>query len=177
VATILSILEGASTDAARAMMFDYLGQPWFIMGSTLAKMSICLFFVRLVGGVRQWVVLLVSQLVLIAVLNLAFAVTTNAQCAPVSKLWNPSEQGTCWDPSVEMIIGIVQGGTERSPYAVDPSLTLGSLLRLLVALLVAVPRHDRPGPRDAPPDAVALLLSFQLDPNVGAPTPVRTKRS
>ena len=97
-------------------MFDYLGQPWFIMGSTLSKISICLFFIRLVGNVRQWVILLASQLVLIAVLNLAFAITANAQCAPVAKLWDPTVSGTCWDPSVEMVIGIVQGCTYGSSF-------------------------------------------------------------
>jgi len=97
------------TDSARALEFDWLGQPWFMMGATLAKISICLFFIRLVGAVRQWRILLCAQIFLMAVVNLAFSLTTNLQCRPLEKLWKPEVLGNCWDPSVQLNIGYFQG--------------------------------------------------------------------
>lgn len=95
---------------SRALEFDWLGQPWFMMGATLAKISVCLFFIRLVGAVKQWRILLSVQIFLMAALNLAFSMTTNLQCRPLGKLWDPSIPGECWDPSVQLNIGYFQGG-------------------------------------------------------------------
>lgn len=95
---------------ARALQFDYLGQPWVNMGATLAKITICLFFIRLVGRVARWRILLSSQIVLMALINLAFSMTANLQCRPLEKLWNTDVIGVCWDPKVQMNIGYVQGG-------------------------------------------------------------------
>lgn len=96
--------------SASALEFDFLGQPWFMMGATLAKISICLFFIRLVGSVKQWRILLSIQIFLMAIVNLAFSMTTNLQCRPLEKLWNINAEGTCWDPNVQLNIGYFQGG-------------------------------------------------------------------
>lgn len=97
--------------SARALEFDFLGQPWFMMGATLAKISICLFFIRLVGGVKQWRILLGVMITLMAIVNFAFSLTTNLQCRPLEKLWNPTVDGQCWDPNLQLDIGYFQGGT------------------------------------------------------------------
>lgn len=110
VGTIFAVIEGSSmVDSAHALEFDWLGQPWFMMGTTFAKISICLFFLRLVGSAKQWRILLSSQILLMAVLNFAFSLTTNLQCRPLDKLWDPSVAGICWDPSVQQNIGYFQG--------------------------------------------------------------------
>src|SRR3569833_2442119 len=94
IGTIFSIIESVSmSDSAHGLEFDFLGQPWFMMGSTMAKISICLFFIRLVGAVKQWRILLSCQFFFMAVINLAFSLTTNLQCHPLVKLWNPSVPG------------------------------------------------------------------------------------
>ena len=98
--------------SARALEFDYLGQPWFMMGATLAKISICLFFIRLVGGVKQWRILLGVMITLMAIVNFAFSLTTNLQCRPLEKLWNPTVDGHCWDPNMQLNIGYFQGGIQ-----------------------------------------------------------------
>lgn len=122
VGTIFTIVEGSSMskststsvsiavdDGRRALEFDWLGQPWYMMGTTFAKISVCLFFIRLVGTVKQWRILLASQILLMAVLNFAFSLTTNLQCRPLAKLWDPTVEGECWDPSVQLNIGYLQG--------------------------------------------------------------------
>ncbi|KJR86750.1 uncharacterized protein SPSK_02414 [Sporothrix schenckii 1099-18] len=110
VGTIFAIIDGSSMgNSARALQFDWLGQPWFMMGTTFAKISICLFFLRLVGAAKQWRILLSSQILLMAVLNFTFSLTTNLQCRPLDKLWDPSVVGVCWNPSVQQNIGYFQG--------------------------------------------------------------------
>ncbi|KAK1772334.1 hypothetical protein QBC33DRAFT_5718 [Phialemonium atrogriseum] len=107
--TIFSVLESSMPDSARALEFDVLGQPLFMMGSTLSKISICLFFIRLLGSARHWRIFLGVMIFLMAVVNLAFSLTTNLQCRPLEKLWNPATTGVCWDPSVQLNFGYFQG--------------------------------------------------------------------
>lgn len=97
-------------DSSRALEFDILGQPLLMMGSTLSKISVCLFFMRLLGSARHWRILLGVMIFFMAVVNLTFSLTTNLQCRPLEKLWNPSTPGVCWDPSVQLNFGYFQGG-------------------------------------------------------------------
>ncbi len=112
-------------DSAHALEFDWLGQPWFMMGATFAKISICLFFVRIVGSVKQWRILLSSQILLMAILNFAFSLTSNLQCRPLEKLWSPEVLGVCWDPNVQLNIGYFQGGERTFRAQEIPSYGMG----------------------------------------------------
>ncbi|KAL8335513.1 hypothetical protein RB598_009615 [Gaeumannomyces tritici] len=110
IGTVLSILEGTSmTESVLALEYDVLGQPWFFLGATLAKVSICLFFIRITGGVKLWRVLLMTLVVMLVVFNFAFALTSNLQCRPLEKLWNMNANGECWDPSVQLGLDYFRG--------------------------------------------------------------------
>lgn len=65
---------------------------------------------RLLGSARHWRILLGVMIFFMAVVNLTFSLTTNLQCRPLEKLWNPSTPGVCWDPSVQLNFGYFQGG-------------------------------------------------------------------
>lgn len=93
--------------SSSALQFDVLGQPWIMMAATLSKISICLYFTRLLG--RQWRILLGIMIFLMAIVNLTFSLTVNLQCRPLEKLWNPQSEGVCWDPSVQLNFGYFQG--------------------------------------------------------------------
>ncbi|KAB5582398.1 hypothetical protein GE09DRAFT_1246058 [Coniochaeta sp. 2T2.1] len=108
IGTIFSIVEGSMKTSSGALEFDVLGQPWLMMGATLAKISICLFFIRLLSA-RRWRVLLGAMIVLMAIVNFTFSLTVNLQCRPLEKLWNPQTDGACWDPSVQLNFGYFQG--------------------------------------------------------------------
>ncbi|KAK0634969.1 hypothetical protein B0T17DRAFT_502561 [Bombardia bombarda] len=109
IATIFGIIESTSMDPSRALEFDILGQPWYLMSDTLSKISISLFFVVLLGRARQWRILLGIIIFLMAAVNLTFSLTVNLQCRPLEKLWRPSVDGVCWDPSVQLNFGYFQG--------------------------------------------------------------------
>lgn len=93
------------------MEFDVLGKPWYLMSDTLSKISICLLFILLLPrGTPQWRILLSVLIFVMAAVNFSFALTVNLQCRPLEKLWIPSAEGVCWDPSVQRDFGYFQGG-------------------------------------------------------------------
>lgn len=110
IGTIFGIIESTASDPARALEFDVLGQPWYLMSVTLSKISICLFLMGLLGRARQWRILLGVLIVLMAAVNLAFSLTVNLQCRPLEKVWKPQVEGSCWDPRVQLNFGYFQGG-------------------------------------------------------------------
>lgn len=110
VGAIFTWVEGANQQSlTTAIEFDYLAQPWLNMGSTLSKVSICLFFLRLVSRVRVWRSVLGVQIVLLLLVNLAYSFTTLLQCRPLEKLWNTDVNGECWSVETQHGIGYFQG--------------------------------------------------------------------
>ncbi|KAK4166233.1 hypothetical protein QBC43DRAFT_21986 [Cladorrhinum sp. PSN259] len=109
IATIFGVIEATSSDPARALEFDILGQPWYLMSVTLSKISICLFFMKLLGRAQQWRILLGVLIFFMAAVNFTFSLTVNLQCRPLEKLWHPAVEGSCWNPSVQRDFGYFQG--------------------------------------------------------------------
>jgi len=110
VGTIFAIIESTSDNPVRALEFDLLAQPWYLMSATLSKISMCLFFMSMLGRARHWRILLGVFIFTMAAVNLAFALAVNLQCRPLEMLWRPDAEGECWSPSVQMNIGYAQGG-------------------------------------------------------------------
>jgi hypothetical protein len=110
IATIFGILEGSSSDATRALKFNVVGQPWYLISSTLSKASICLFFMVLLRRARHWRILLAGLIVVMGVINLAYAMIVYLQCRPLEKVWNPTAVGCCSSVSVHLMFSYVQGG-------------------------------------------------------------------
>ncbi|KAI0407780.1 hypothetical protein F4802DRAFT_487222 [Xylaria palmicola] len=110
-----AIVEGASQDDPQgARQFDYLAQPWLNMGSTLSKVSICLFIRRLVARARAWRMVLAVQIILLLLVSLAYTFTLLLQCRPLEKVWKPDIPGRCWSLVVQQSIGYSQGAFDVS---------------------------------------------------------------
>lgn len=92
------------------MQFNVIGQPWYLISSTLSKVSICLFFMTLLRRARQWRILLAGLIVVMGVINLAFALAVYLQCRPLQLVWDPSVAGSCANPSIQVNFGYAQGG-------------------------------------------------------------------
>ncbi|ORY56148.1 uncharacterized protein BCR38DRAFT_490804 [Pseudomassariella vexata] len=111
VGSFFTIVECLNQDYTQtATQFNYLAQPWLSMGSTLSKVSICLFFLRHVSKIKAWRAVLGIQILLLLVVNLVYSLAILLQCRPLEKLWNSSANGECWSISVQQNIGYVQGG-------------------------------------------------------------------
>ncbi|KLU80970.1 hypothetical protein MAPG_00066 [Magnaporthiopsis poae ATCC 64411] len=111
VGTVFSILEGTAMAAStmQALAYDVLGQPWFFLGATLAKASICLSFIRIMGDLKIWRILLLALVLMLVLLNFVFVLTSNLQCRPLEMLWNMDADGECWDPSIQLNLGFFRG--------------------------------------------------------------------
>ncbi|KAK4141160.1 uncharacterized protein C8A04DRAFT_39295 [Dichotomopilus funicola] len=111
LATIFGVLEGTAPDGPRAMMFNVIGQPWYLVSVTLSKISICLFFMALLkrARARQWQVLLAGLIILMAATNLALALAVYLRCQPLAKVWDGAVVGSCADPAIQTGFGYAQG--------------------------------------------------------------------
>ncbi|KAK3304122.1 uncharacterized protein B0T15DRAFT_230970 [Chaetomium strumarium] len=110
IGTVFGILESTASDPARALQFNVLGQPWYLVSVTLSKISICLFFMDLLRRARQWRILLAALVVVMAITNLAFALAGYLQCRPLEKMWDPDVPGDCLSgPGTQMSLGYAQG--------------------------------------------------------------------
>src|SRR5690554_6241774 len=102
VAMIFTSIEATSVSTpTRAMQFNYLARPWLMLGTTLAKISVCFFFLRALGRRRPWNLFLGALILLLALANLAFALASNLMCRPLEKLWEPDVEGECFTPEAE----------------------------------------------------------------------------
>lgn len=118
------------------MQFNIIGQPWYLVSVTLSKISICFFFMDLLRRARQWRILLAGLIVLMAAINLAFALVVYLQCQPLRRAWDPSVAGSCSDPKIQVNFGYAQGGRLRL-LATHQSLANGSsVFGILMGLLV-----------------------------------------
>jgi MFS family permease len=108
--TIFTILETSTPFGPRALQFDILGQPWFVMGAALARISIGLFFARMLGSTAPtWRIVLYVVVALLAIIDLVFSLLLEVQCMPLQRLWDPRVKGTCWSQSARMDLDYVQG--------------------------------------------------------------------
>ncbi|KAL2135921.1 hypothetical protein VTI74DRAFT_6304 [Chaetomium olivicolor] len=107
--TVFTVLESTTPDPARALQFNVVGQPWDLISAALSKISIFLFFISLLRRARHWRVLLTGLIIVVAVIDLAFALATYLQCRPLESVWNPSVDGTCSNPNIQANLGYTQG--------------------------------------------------------------------
>ncbi|KAF3025465.1 hypothetical protein E8E14_002534 [Neopestalotiopsis sp. 37M] len=110
VGAIMTLVEGSNQENMTTVIkFDYISQPWLSMSSALSKVSICLFFFRLVSRIRAWKIVLGAQASLILLVSLIYCFTTLLQCRPLEKLWNMTVDGECWGMEVQHGIEYFQG--------------------------------------------------------------------
>lgn len=111
VALIFASIQATSVqDPTRALQFTYLARPWLMLGTTLAKISVCFFLLRTLGRRRPWNICLGMLILLLALVNLAFALASNLMCRPLEKLWEPEVEGECFGVEAELGITYFQGG-------------------------------------------------------------------
>ncbi|KAL1838288.1 hypothetical protein VTJ49DRAFT_2828 [Mycothermus thermophilus] len=130
--TIFGVLEGGTSDPARALQFHIIGQPWYLVSSTLSKVSICLYFASLLRRARHWRTLLAYLILIMAVVNLAYGLAFYLQCRPLEKVWNPLVAGDCMDPAVQADLSYAQGAFSVFSWvflALFPTLILRDLSR------------------------------------------------
>ena len=106
--TLTSLL--ATSRTTRALQYTHLSRPWLMLATTLAQISTSLFLLRALGPRRPWDVFLGALVLLLALVNLAFAVASSLVCRPLEKLWDSGVEGECFAEGAELGIVFFQGG-------------------------------------------------------------------
>jgi hypothetical protein len=84
-----------------SVTFDIIGQAW-------SKTSFAITILHISEGkVRVFIwFAIISMNILMGLAAMSYWV----QCSPIEKSWKPLVPGTCWDPRVAIVYGIVAGG-------------------------------------------------------------------
>lgn len=110
--TLTSLI--ATSQETRALQYIHLARPWLMLATTLAQISTSLFLLRALGPRRPWDVFLGALVLLLALVNLAFAVASGLVCRPLEKHWDRGVEGECFKEGAELGIAYFQGGESRS---------------------------------------------------------------
>jgi len=82
--------------------------PPNLVACALARISLCLFFMRIVSRRRRYIIFLWTLIFLNVTTNIASIVRLLASCQPLEKLWNHNVPGTCWPTYTGFITGMIQ---------------------------------------------------------------------
>ena len=89
-----------------AVKLNWVTQAFHIISTSVGKISIVLFIMRMIGNghkIQKWMLtIMVSALFIISVICVAFIF---AQCTPAAALWDPTISGKCWAPTVQQDYG------------------------------------------------------------------------
>lgn len=96
--------EARAVDAAKWATLAITPNLLAIM---MARISLCLLMLRIVGKTQPYHFFLVSAIVLTAAIGTLACINTYITCKPVPKIWNPALPGTC-DAKMRHTIGLTQ---------------------------------------------------------------------
>ena len=66
-----------------------------ILATMMARISLCLFLLRIVGKTHLYRAFLVSVIALTGAIGILTCLNTYTACKPVPKIWHPELKGTC----------------------------------------------------------------------------------
>ncbi|KAK3326631.1 hypothetical protein B0H66DRAFT_166523 [Apodospora peruviana] len=116
--------------------------PPNLTASMLARISCCLFMMRIVERFRHYKIFLWTIIVLTFLSTNMVIINLLASCRPLEKLWNPKVEGKCFPGHVSVIVGLIQASIAIAAdwlVALFPILILRNLrmaMRTKIALAV-----------------------------------------
>ena len=81
-----------------------------IWAEMFARISICLFLLRLFSLKKYWRMFMWGLIVFVFATDVASSAVVLPQCKPVAKLYNPLLGGTCWPPDLQVQLAYFNGG-------------------------------------------------------------------
>lgn len=92
------------------LRLNWISQPFEIMAIGTGKVSVALLLLRVLGPknrYKKWFLwFLIASTLTVCAIGIIF---TFAQCQPVARLWNPTVEGHCLDPSIQANEALVVG--------------------------------------------------------------------
>ncbi|KAM7203289.1 hypothetical protein V8F33_002280 [Rhypophila sp. PSN 637] len=95
-------------DKVQASKWSRLTVPPNLTACTLARVSFCLFLMRIVNRQRMYTIFLWAIVFITSVTTLATVINLLASCKPIDKLWNPKHPGTCVPGIQNVAFGLTQ---------------------------------------------------------------------
>lgn len=90
-------------DRILAVKYNYANQEWATVGVVIAKLSISLQLIRIMGTDNKWtrwsLYFLIGSLGVFSVVD---CIIMFAQCSPPRALWDSAIPHTCWDPNIRI---------------------------------------------------------------------------
>lgn len=91
------------------LKLQYIGEVPGFLCMLFARLSICIFLLRLFTTNKSWRITIYVIIGLNIFVNLASAVVPLLRCRPTSKAWIIVEEGYCWDATYQQNESIAQG--------------------------------------------------------------------
>lgn len=101
----------AHADIIEASKWSRATIPPNLMACLMARVSLCLFMLRIVNRVGIYKLILWAVIFLNSVTTFISIIQLLAGCRPLAKLWNPSGPGVCLPAKVTQAIGLTNATT------------------------------------------------------------------
>lgn len=86
---------------------NWLGQPFAIIAIGLAKVSVALLLLRLIGPKPRWPRhFLYFTMISSMIISIIAIIVTFVQCSPSKALWEPTISHHCWNPHIQLRLAI-----------------------------------------------------------------------
>ncbi|KAI9367440.1 hypothetical protein BJX61DRAFT_551444 [Aspergillus egyptiacus] len=92
-----------------ARKYQIISQGFHVMSTNWGKVSVALFLIRIISGVKGHKRMMYSGIVILSIINIVAVVTIYKQCSPTAKAWDPEIEGTCWPVHAQRDYALFQG--------------------------------------------------------------------
>ncbi|PTU19741.1 hypothetical protein P175DRAFT_0547648 [Aspergillus ochraceoroseus IBT 24754] len=118
--------------------FQLLSQGFHVMSTNWGKVSVALFLVRIISGVKQHKQVMYAGMILLTIINGLGVYTIYGQCTPTAKIWNSNLEGSCWPSDMQRDYAFFQGSVSAFTDLVLAVYPLFTISRLQMATKVKV---------------------------------------
>ena len=106
----LSLTPESLAAFTQVVKWQYLAEILTSSSLFFARISICLFLLRIFGPARYWRRILYCAMAFITLINVSSIMMVITQCRPLRKNWDPLGDGKCVSSTVLIFIGYYNGG-------------------------------------------------------------------
>ena len=106
----ISLTPEFLADFTQVVKWQYLAEVLTSCSLFFARVSICLFLLRIFGPARYWRRILYCAMAFITLINISSIILVITQCRPLRKNWDPLVHGKCVSSAVLTFVGYYNGG-------------------------------------------------------------------
>ncbi|KAL2869509.1 uncharacterized protein BJX67DRAFT_379060 [Aspergillus lucknowensis] len=116
--------------------YQLLSQGFHVMSTNWGKVSVALFLIRIISGVKQHKRAMYAGIGILSIINILGVYTIYGQCTPTTRIWDRDIPGTCWRPGAQRSYAYFQGSASAFSDFVLAVYPLFTIQKLQMALKV-----------------------------------------